>query len=141
MKNIIINHPEWQTTKQKYLIGLVTLGFWMLWFYLWAPLISLLAWVFGIHTFHYQMIELEGYKGVLRLMGTYAIVIGILGGGLILWATYNIQRFSGMDRRSLRPVVTNEMMATKLKIETNYLEDLLNSKVISINNGQFHSGQ
>ena len=139
MNKLIIEHPEWQTPKQKYFIGFVTLGFWLLWFYLWAPLISLIAWLFGFHVFQQQMIELEGYHGVLRLLANYAIVIGIMGGGLIMWATYNIQRFSGMDRRSFRQPVSTEMLAKKLKIEVSYLEDLQKSQVILIEHGHIRA--
>jgi biofilm PGA synthesis protein PgaD len=139
VKYLIIEHPEWQTPKQKYFIGFVTLGFWMLWFYLWAPLISLIAWLFGIHVFQYQMIELGGYKGVLRLMTNYAIVIVVMGGSLILWATYNIQRFGGMDRRLIRPLVSTEILAKKLNIDADYLEILQKTQVINIENGQIHA--
>jgi len=110
----------------------------MLWFYLWAPLISFIAWIFGFHVFQYQMIELGGYHEVLRLIYLYAIVVGVMGGSLILWATYNIQRFSGMDRRSFRTPVSTEELAKKLKIDTNYLETLQRTQVILIEHGHIH---
>lgn len=108
---LIIEHPEWQTPKQRVLLGSVTLIFWMGWFYLWVPVISVLAWVFGYRIFEYQMIELGGYTGVIELLGWYALTVLLLGGSLIAWATYNILRFNQVTRRNPRFPVTVENQA------------------------------
>jgi len=119
---LIIEHPEWQTPKQRILLGFITLSFWMLWFYLWIPLVSVLAWTFGIRLFEYHMIELEGYKGIVALLGWYALVIFLLGGSLIAWATYNIQRFNKVARRNPRPVVSMEMQAGHFRVSAGDVE-------------------
>ena len=108
---LIIEHPEWQTPRQRVLLGSVTLIFWMGWFYLWVPVISVLAWVFGYRIFEYQMIVLGGYTGVIELLGWYALSVLLLGGSLIAWATYNILRFNQVTRRNPRFPVTVENQA------------------------------
>ena len=87
------------------------------------------------------MIELGGYRGVLNILGVYAIVIFILGGSLIAWAGYNIRRFSGKDRRTPRPVVTVEMQAKQLHVQASELADLQKSQWIVIEHGHIQSIQ
>jgi biofilm PGA synthesis protein PgaD len=132
---LIIEHPEWQTPRQRILLGFLTLVFWMAWFYLWIPFISLLAWIFGIRIFQYHMIELEGYKGLVELLGWYGLVIFLLGGSLIAWATYNIQRFNKVARRNPRPVVSIEMQAMHFNVDIKELEEWRNSQLIAIEHG------
>jgi biofilm PGA synthesis protein PgaD len=129
---LIIEHPEWQTPKQRILLGFITLFFWMAWFYLWIPFVSLLAWLFGIRIFEYHMIELQGYKGVVELLGWYALVIFLLGGSLIAWATYNIQRFNKAARRNPRPAVSIEMQASHFQVDCKDVETWRKSQLLFI---------
>ncbi len=139
LKDVIVEHPEWQTPKQKFLIGFVTAGFWMAWFYLWIPFISLLAWLFGIRTFEYHMIELGGYDGLFKLLGYYGIVVFILGGSLVGWAMYNIRRFKGVDRRGVRPLVPLETQAGYFNVSADDLEKWQKSQLILIEHGHVHA--
>lgn len=121
---LIIHHPEKQTNKQRWALGLITAGFWMFWFYLWLPFVSLLAWIFGYHIFEYHMIELGGYHGLVDLLGDYFTIIFLLGGGLIAWAAYNIRRFGGeADRRKPTPSVLVEMQAQHFNVGVEQLEE------------------
>ncbi|MDP2248746.1 MAG: poly-beta-1,6-N-acetyl-D-glucosamine biosynthesis protein PgaD, partial [Nitrosomonadales bacterium] len=99
-----------QTPQQRTLYGALTLGFWALWFYLWLPLLALLAWSLGLQQAFKYMVVLEGYQEVIQLLGLYALIILFLGGGLIVWAVYNIIRFSGVERRTdALPVTPKEI--------------------------------
>lgn len=129
---LIIEHPEWQTPKQRMLLGFITLVFWMGWFYLWIPFVSVLAWFFGISIFEYHMIELGGYKGLVELLGWYALVIFLLGGSLIAWATYNIQRFNHVYRRSSRAEISMEMQAKHFQVGIKNLEGWRKSQMVYI---------
>ncbi len=139
MNELIIDHPEWQTPKQRYVIGMVTLGFWMVWIYLWIPLLSLLAWVFGFQVFERHMIELKGYQGLFDLLGVYAIVVFLLGGSLLAWAGYNIRRYGGENRRSVKPVVTLEEQARTSNVASSDLERWQKSQMIVIEHGHIRA--
>lgn len=119
---LIIEHPEWQAPKQRMLLGFITLSFWMAWFYLWIPFISVLAWFFGIKVFEYHMAELEGYRGVTELLGWYALAIFLLGGSLVAWATYNIQRFNKVARRNPKPEITIEIQSKHFRVDIKDVE-------------------
>jgi len=102
----IIERPDLQTGRQRTVTSVLTAAFWAFWFYLWMPLLALLAWVLGVQQAHKYMVALEGYQELLYVLQLYAIVIAIMGGSLMIWAGYNIRRFSGADKRSARPSVT-----------------------------------
>ena len=119
---LIIHHPEKQTTKQRWMLGMVTAVFWIFWIYLWIPFVSLLAWLFGIHIFEYEMIERGGYHGLLDLLGTYALVILLLGSCLIGWAVYNIRRFGQSTERRNSPHVAVDLQARHFNVDVRQLE-------------------
>lgn len=102
----LIARPDLQSPRQRTLYGVLTLAFWAFWFYLWLPVLALLAWALGLQQAYKYMVVLEGYQQVVHLMGIYSLVILLLGGVLVLWATYNIFRFRGVERRSATPPVT-----------------------------------
>jgi biofilm PGA synthesis protein PgaD len=100
MKNpLIIDRPDLQDWRQKAFFGALTATFWVIWFLLWLPLVTLLAWLFFGFQFQFQFIDREGYLGLLSLLSTYALVVLVMGGSLIIWAKYNHLRFRGVDRR------------------------------------------
>jgi biofilm PGA synthesis protein PgaD len=96
----LVERPDLQSPRQRTLYGAVTVVFWALWVYLWVPVLALLAWALGVEQAYKYMVVLGGYVDVIRLVGIYALVILALGGGLILWAAYNILRFRGVENRT-----------------------------------------
>ena len=106
LKSPLIERSDLQSPQQLKLYGALTLVFWAVWFYLWLPVLALLAWSLGVQQAFKYMVVLEGYQEVIRLLGIYTLVILLLGGSLILWALYNIIRFRGVERRIGSPPVT-----------------------------------
>jgi biofilm PGA synthesis protein PgaD len=101
LKPPLIERPDLQSPRQRTLYGALTLVFWGFWFYLWLPLLALLAWSLGVQQAFKYMVVLAGYQEVARLIGIYCLVILLLGGGLVAWAVYNIIRFRGVERRGV----------------------------------------
>ena len=115
--HLIIEKPERQQPGQKLLLGGITLLFWGVWSLLWAPLANTLGWAFGFYSFYEHLIVLRGWEAVVNQLPAYAMVVQILGGGLILWALINWRRFRGMDRRQPRRDVTHDDVADwKMKL-------------------------
>lgn len=100
--DLIIKNPALQSTGQKVLYGTITIAFWALWFYLWLPLIMLAGWGFGLHQFFDIMVVQRGLDSLREVLVFYLITIAVMGGALILWATYNWLRFSGKERRNAK---------------------------------------
>src|SRR5271157_5746235 len=100
MKHLIIDRPELQTARQRLLFGSMTLFFWVVWIYLWLPILALIGWSLGFTIAYRQMVILNGYVGLLHLMKYYLAVIFFLGTSLLGWAYYNFLRFRGVNRRA-----------------------------------------
>jgi biofilm PGA synthesis protein PgaD len=106
LKSPLIERPELQTPRQRTLYGALTLGFWLFWIYLWVPVLALLAWLLGLQQAYQYMVVLGGYQEVIRVVWLYSLVILLLGGGLLVWAAYNILRFGGVENRTASQPVT-----------------------------------
>lgn len=106
LKFPLIERSDLQSPRQWRLYGALTLVFWAFWVYLWVPVLALLAWALGLEQAYKYMVVLGGYREVLELLGFYSLVILLLGGGLVLWAVYNIIRFRGVERRTTALPVT-----------------------------------
>jgi len=96
---LIIEDPKLQSTGQKVLYGMLTLVFWMIWIYLWLPLITVAAWAFGVHRFVDFLLIEEGIRALNRVIEFYVVVVAVMGGSLLIWANYNRLRFTGRERR------------------------------------------
>lgn len=106
LKSPLIERPDLQSPRQRTLFGALTLLFWAFWIYLWLPLLALLAWSLGIQQAFKYMVVLDGFQEVIEVLGMYSLIILLLGGGLVLWATYNIVRFRGVEQRTASLPVT-----------------------------------
>jgi biofilm PGA synthesis protein PgaD len=135
MKNfeLIIEKPEVLRKRDKYTSVSITLIFWFILFYLWHPVISLLAWVFGIKLFYEHMIVLGGADGFMQMLFKYLLSISILGGGLILWALYNKFRFRKKVRRAGSSEINSQDVAEYFKISSEDHENWKSSKNMLIN--------
>jgi biofilm PGA synthesis protein PgaD len=107
----IIDRPDLQKLSHRTVSGVLTLVFWVLWGYLWLPLLALFAWALGLEQAYKYMVVLGGWEEVLRLLGIYTLVIVLLGGSLYAWATYNILRYGGLPPRETIQAHTIEEVA------------------------------
>jgi biofilm PGA synthesis protein PgaD len=99
LKSPLIERSDLQSPQQRTLYAALTLMFWAFWFYLWLPLLALLAWSLGLQQAYKYMVVLQGYQELIRILGVYFLIVLLLGGGLVVWAVYNIIRFRGVERR------------------------------------------
>lgn len=130
--HLIINYPELAPPSQKFTAMGITLFFWGALLYLWQPLLSIIAWGFNIQLFYNHMILMGGYKAFLQLLTGYLQVIGLLGGGLILWARINQWRFRGSDRRRHLGNTDMQKMQQEFGISADVLDTMKNSRIVKI---------
>jgi len=108
---LIIESPDLQELRQRYAFAVLTFVFWVVWFYLWTPLVSLVAWLFGFELLYDQMVLFAGWRALQELLGWYALVILLLALILGSWAWYNLKRFGVRDKRRQSPAVTPSEVA------------------------------
>lgn len=108
---LIIDQPRLQGRTQRVMSGAVTAVAWFIWAYLWLPLVTLVAWYFGVRSFVREVI-IPDSSTVIWTGVTYLVIIFLLGVVLLTWSRYNLRRFGGSDRRSATaPLTADEVTA------------------------------
>jgi biofilm PGA synthesis protein PgaD len=139
---LIIDTPKLQSLRLKYTSTVLTMFFWIIWFYLWVPLITLFGWWFQIDTIQHNMVTLGGYRAFLEELPSLLTSIIILSSSLAIWGAYNFIRFKGVERRkALHPVTQYELLAT-FAINEEELIEIQKSSIIELDfdqSGNIHS--
>lgn len=136
---LIIENPELQTPQQRYAFAVVTLIFWIVWFYLWIPVVSLLAWLFGAERFYQAMITHSGLDALIELLGLYSIIILVMGVILAGWAWYNQLRVRGRDKRRGSTTVTPAEVSSYFALKPEQLDVARYAKHVVIEHDE-HGG-
>lgn len=119
----VLDEPGSVGRPRRLAYSLFTLVAWALWAYLWLPLVSLLAWLFGIQLFRQEML-IPARRGYLVSLGWFFLVVAILGLVYAGWAVYNLKRFRGKDRRRHAPSLTTREVAAFYRISPATVESL-----------------
>jgi biofilm PGA synthesis protein PgaD len=114
MNPLVINRPHLQRPVNRAMWATVTWAFWILWMYLWLPVITIVGWYFGIHSSLDQMVERLGYLEFLRLLPRYVMVVAGAGLALVVWSYVQYRRFHGRERRTHRAVAGTPEIAAHL---------------------------
>jgi biofilm PGA synthesis protein PgaD len=72
---------------------------WLVYSYLWAPLISLVAWLLGFEFAYDVMVRAGGFETLKEVIWFYLIVVAIIFVVVAGWSTINRRRFARHDRR------------------------------------------
>ncbi len=129
MSQTIINRPDLQTFQQKYGQSLITILFWILFFFFMRPLISMVGWFFGVQLFTDIMIEQGGYHALLALLTWYFGIIFLMGLVLESWSLYNLYRYGRNEKRIHHPEpVKVAAQAEHFQIDTDRLQELQAAK-------------
>lgn len=132
MSDLIISSPNRQTRPQRLASTFVTLVFWVFWFYLWLPLLTLAGWLMGIDTVYFQMVESSGYRSLVDLLGEFSSVVATLGIVLAGWAVYNFIRFKDAERRRPQKVVSDYELCIFFRISQRILTACRNSSFVAV---------
>ncbi len=112
----ILYRPELQSAGQRTLYSVLTLIAWTVWLYLFVPLVSLLAWWFGIDAFSRYLLEPADRSDLLTLL-TYSGVVVLSALVVVAWSIYNLRRYGGLDRRKPVPPVSDEELRQRHGID------------------------
>ena len=129
---LIINSPSLQSLQQQYVSALFTFIFWMIWIFLWTPLITLVGWLSGLDLIYIQMIELEGFSDITEDFSGFLICVAIIGSVLGFWALYNFLRFKDIERRAAITPVNNQQLAAFFGVAVNTLDTQQKTQCLSI---------
>lgn len=112
---VLIDVPERQHPARRALFAIVTLAAWMAWASLWLPLLTLLAWMFGLRVGYIELAVREHGHGGQDLLVLLALAAAC---SLVMttWSSYNYLRFAQQKRRHQSITVPWPAMANKLGV-------------------------
>ncbi len=126
----LIDRPELKSISRQVTEWSVTAIMWLLWSYLFLPLLNLIPWVLGIHFFYTEVVEKlspEAYYMIfLRLLLLIFIVLFII----IAWGYYNYLVFGQQELRRTAAVASREDLARCFRLSSRTVASLQNSKEI-----------
>lgn len=123
----IINRPDLQSRWQRGWFAALAAAGWLIWLYLFAPILSLLGWLFGAQRFSQYVLFTQEHT--VRTVLIYALIILVAGVFFLGWAIYNYLRFRGEDRREPPVAVTNAQMAEAFRIDVGAVATVQRLKV------------
>jgi biofilm PGA synthesis protein PgaD len=95
---------------------------WLVYSYLWAPLISLVAWLLGFEFAYDVMVRAGGFETLKEVIWFYLIVVAIIFVVVAGWSTINRRRFARHDRRQTIDSVPDTEIAAYVSIEASILD-------------------
>lgn len=132
MKELIINTPSILSLKQKSSSAFLSFIFWVLWFYLWIPLTSLIGWYFGGDLVYRQIIELNQNKEFIEELYFFGKALTIFGVSFGIWVAYNYYRFRNIERRGQARHVTSKDLADHFNVNLFTLLEHQKAQYISV---------
>jgi biofilm PGA synthesis protein PgaD len=127
---LIVERPDLKSPALVMGERLITILFWSFWFYLWLPLISLLAWLVGIKFLYRQMVELGGFTGFLEQINVFAIGLALVCSAVASWSYYNYVRYAHCTRRTKILKIDKKKMADSLRVAEERLSEIQQAKRI-----------
>ena len=129
--SLIINPPDLKSRALIFGEEILTIIFWGFWFYLWLPLISVIAWLFGFSLLYTHMVKLGGFDGFLDQIDTFTTGIILVSGSLALWSLYNLKRYGAYNRRNKILVTDLDKLTEDFSITAQDLNRVQQAKIVS----------
>jgi biofilm PGA synthesis protein PgaD len=128
-ENLHINVPEMLSPRRRLSDAFVTGLMWLVYSYLWAPLISLVAWILGFEFAYDVMIRSGGIQGLKNVLSWYGLMLGCIILVVTCWSLVNRLRFSGRERRKGAAIVDDHTLAKAFGVELSELRKLRQAQV------------
>lgn len=125
---LIIDKPALTPLPSRIGWGTLTFVFWLLWAYLWLPLITSAIWALGFDQVITYFPWSQGNHEMRHLMALYLLIITGLGGSLVSWAQLEYRRFRHVRRRAMPPFVTIEELAAHAGLNIADMRDWQNAR-------------
>lgn len=128
---LITNPNQKAPARARTVQGVLTFIAWLVYAWLWLPLITAVAWWAGIRTSYIELVVRDYQHDV----GTLGIVLTLAAGAVVLligWAEFNRYKFAGRDRRVATASVEPAEVARALRASPEVLAALVSSKTATL---------
>ncbi|NIJ78293.1 poly-beta-1,6-N-acetyl-D-glucosamine biosynthesis protein PgaD [Xanthomonas campestris] len=127
----IINLPQRLGRSRRLAYGAATVGAWMVYFYLWAPLATLIAWFFGLRSAYMELYLKHNALDPFAL-GALPVIALMSAITTVGWAEYNRIRFAKADQRKRRRTVLEPEVDQRLGVPEQLGSLLRHSRISSV---------
>jgi len=128
-ENLHINVPELLSRRRRLSDAFVTGLMWIVYTYLWAPLVSLVAWVLGFEFAYDVMIRSGGLQGLKNVLAWYGLMLACIIVVVTGWSLLNRLRFSGRERRKEATIIDDRALARTFGVDLSALQELRNGRI------------
>lgn len=130
--NVHIDASHLVTNRRRFSDTVMTAIMWVIYSYLWAPFVSLLAWLLGIEFAYDVMVRAGGAKGLVNVLIFYGIVLVCIIIVVTGWSAVNRYRFAGRDRRQAVVDVPDEQIAEHFSLSLEEFHTIRNTRVSKV---------
>lgn len=127
-----IDAPHLLSRRRRVSDAVVTGLVWILYSYLWAPLISLLAWLLGFEFAYDVMVRAGGINTLEDVLFLYGIVVASIFVVVATWSTLNRRRFANHDRRQSGNDVSDSELAGYFALDDETLQKIRSGLVLTV---------
>ena len=121
--DVHIHAPHMMTRAQRYRDRTIKALMWVLYTYLWAPIISLVAWLLGFEFAYNVMILSGGINGLYRVLWMYCLGVLLIVVVVSGWSIFNNLRYASRNRRMAQDPASDEQLAEYFGIEQRQLTE------------------
>ena len=133
MHDSTIQMRQMLTARQRAREALITTALWALYGYLWLPLISLVAWYFGLDFAYEKVIQAGGPDELIVLLLWFCIVCLVSLLIVVTWSGFQYSKFKGKgERRTTAPVLDLESEREFWQIEESVQQQMKAAKVQTV---------
>lgn len=133
---IYVNVPHLLSRRHRVGDAMATGLMWALYSYLWAPFVSLVAWLLGFEFAYAVMVRAGGIHVLKEVMYWYGLMIFCIMIIVTAWSLVNRYRFKNRDRRQAGKTVTNTEIAEKFALDPKQLNQLKTARAIRLSHDE-----
>jgi biofilm PGA synthesis protein PgaD len=127
-----IESPELLSRRRRIADAVITGFMWAVYSYLWAPLVSLIAWLLGFEFAYDVMVRAGGFQILKDILWFYGIMVACIFVIVASWSMINRRRFANDNRRKAIQPVTDADIAEHFGIRFSQLRTLRESRVARV---------
>ena len=131
-KDLHIDVPHLVSQRRRITDAVATAVMWILYSYLWAPFISLVAWLLGFEFAYDVMVRAGGANGLLEILMYYGFVLVCIIILVTSWSWINRYRFSQHDRRQSGHDTTDHEIAEYFDLNAKEFRKIRGSQIAKV---------
>ena len=134
--DIYVNAPHLMSRRHRVGDAMATGLMWALYSYLWAPFISLVAWLLGFEFAYAVMVRAGGIHVLKDVMYWYGLMVFCIIIVVTAWSLVNRYRFANRGRRQAGKTVTDTEIAEKFALDPKQLNQLKTARAIRLSHDE-----